>query len=252
MKRKNLKIIGVIPARLESTRFPRKPLAKIEGVEMIIWVARAASKAKKLSRVIVATDSEEIEEVVKKYGFDCRMTSKYCRSGSDRICEVALKTEGDIFVNIQGDEPLIAPELIDALTEPFEASPEVSVVTAAAPVKNEAEYGDPCSVKVVMDKNGRAMYFSRSPIPFFRNGRPELAGVYKHIGIYAYTRNALIDFANLDKTFCEEAENLEQLRFLENGYVISCVKTDYSSKGVDTPRDLEEVVKILKEQKKVQ
>ena len=251
MKRNNLKIIGVIPARLESTRFPGKPLAKIDGVEMIIWVARAAARAKKLSRIIVATDSDEIAAVVKNHGFDCQMTSKYCRSGSDRICEVALKTEGDIFINIQGDEPLIEPALIDSLAEPFGVSPEISVVTAVTTVKNAAEYNDPCAVKVVMDKNQRALYFSRSPIPYFRGGAPEFDKVYKHIGIYAYTRTALVDFANLDKTVYEEAESLEQLRLIENGYVIHCVKTDYSSRGVDTPHDLEEVVRIIKAQKKV-
>ena len=251
MKRNNLKIIGVIPARLESTRFPGKPLAKIDGIEMIIWVARAAARAKKLSRVIVATDSDEIAAVVRNNGFDCQMTSKYCRSGSDRICEVALKTEGDIFINIQGDEPLIEPALIDSLAEPFDVSPEISVVTAVTPVKNADEYNDPCAVKVVMDKNQRALYFSRSPIPYFRSGAPEFEKIYKHIGIYAYTRTALVDFANLDKTVYEEAESLEQLRLLENGYVIHCVKTGYCSRGVDTPRDLEEVVKIIKAQKKV-
>ncbi|OQA76927.1 MAG: 3-deoxy-manno-octulosonate cytidylyltransferase [bacterium ADurb.Bin243] len=251
MKRNNLKIIGVIPARLESTRFPKKPLALIDGKEMIVWVARAASKAKCLSKLIVATDSEEIASVVRREGFDCCMTSVYCRSGSDRICEVAMKTEGDIFINIQGDEPLIEPALIDSLAEPFDDSPEIGVATAITPIASEAEFNDPGSVKVVIDKKQRALYFSRAPIPHFRNRAPELSKAYKHIGIYAYTRNALIDFANLAKTDYEEAESLEQLRLLENGYVIHCVKTAYSSKGVDTPADLEEVVKIINQKKKV-
>ncbi len=251
MKRSNLKTVGVIPARLESTRFPRKPLAKINGTEMIIWVARAASKAKSLSRLIIATDSEEIAEIVKNHGFDCQMTSIYCRSGSDRICEVALRTEGDIFINIQGDEPLIDPGLIDFLVEPFHSSPEISVATAITQIKTESEYNDPGTVKAVIDKNGKALYFSRSPLPYFRSSKPRLEEVYKHIGIYAYTRGALIDFANLEKTRYEEAESLEQLRLIENGYIIQCVITDYSSKGVDTPDDLEKVIKIINSRKKV-
>lgn len=251
MKKKALSVIGVIPARLESTRFPRKPLAKIDGVEMIVWVARAAAKASCLSKVIVATDSQEIADAVGKHGFEYQMTSIYCRSGSDRICEVALRTEGDIFINIQGDEPLIDPALIDSLAAPFESFPEIGVVTAITAVTNEHEYKNPDTVKVVIDNRQRALYFSRSPVPYFRNLKPELDKVYKHIGIYAYKRSALIDFANLEKTFCEEAESLEQLRLLENGYLIHCVKTAYNSKGVDTPGDLEEVVKIINEKKKV-
>jgi len=250
MKKKALNVIGVIPARLESTRFPRKPLAKINGVEMIIWVARAAAKAARLSKVIVATDSQEISDTVRRHGFECQMTSIYCRSGSDRICEVALRTEGDIFINIQGDEPLIEPALVDSLAEPFEFRPEIGVVTAITPLENAREYENPDTVKVVIDNKQRALYFSRSPIPYFRNLKPEIEKVYKHIGIYAYRRDALIDFANLEKTFCEEAENLEQLRLIENGYMIHCVKTTYSSKGVDTPGDLEEVIKIINEQKR--
>jgi len=251
MSKPNIKIIGVIPARLESTRFPEKPLVKIAGREMILWVADAASKTANLSKVIVATDSDRIFDVVKKAGFECEMTSKYCRSGSDRLCEVASRTDGDIYVNIQGDEPLIEPSLIDSVTKPFLTVPEISVTTAVTAIKDENEFKSSDCVKAVLDKKQFAMYFSRSPIPFFRSQKPRFENVYKHIGIYAYTRNALLDFANLPKSLCEEAESLEQLRFLENGYRIYCVKTQCVNKGVDTPGDLEEVLKILKDKRGV-
>ncbi|HNY10288.1 MAG TPA: 3-deoxy-manno-octulosonate cytidylyltransferase [Candidatus Wallbacteria bacterium] len=251
MSKQDIKIIGVIPARLESTRFPEKPLVKIAGREMILWVADAALKAANLSKVIVATDSDRIFDVVKKAGFDCEMTSKYCRSGSDRLCEVAAKTDGKIYVNIQGDEPLIEPALIDSVTKPFLNDPDISVTTAVTAIKDESEFKNPDCVKAVLDKKNFAMYFSRSPIPFFRSKKPQFENVYKHIGIYAYTRNALLDFANLSKSLCEEAESLEQLRFLENGYKIYCIKTQYVNKGVDTPGDLEEVLKILKDKREV-
>ncbi len=246
MERKKLKIVGVIPARLQSTRLPEKPLAKILDKEMILWVAENASKAKNLSKVIVATDSEKIEAVVKKAGFVCKMTSPLCRSGSDRICEVASSVDADIYVNIEGDEPLIEPELIDSVTDPFFVNPEILVTTAVSGAASEAEYKNPNCVKAVIDKNNFAMYFSRAEIPYFRNGRVELSKVHKHIGIYAYTKRALIDFANLDKSLCEDAESLEQLRFLENGYKIYCVKTNYAPKGVDTPEDLNAIIDIVK------
>jgi len=251
MSRNKLKIIGVIPARMESTRFPDKPLALIEGREMILWVAGAAAKAKHLSKVIVATDSDRIREVVEKAGFKCEMTSKFCRTGSDRICEVALRTEGEIFVNIQGDEPLIEPAVIDSVAAPFLTAPGLKVVTAISEVRNAAEYENPSCVKVVIDRRDYAMYFSRSAIPYFRSQKTDVSKVYKHIGIYAYTREALLDFSNLEKSTCEEAESLEQLRFLENGHRIFCVRTDYAPKGVDTPADLEEVIKIINKRKKV-
>lgn len=242
------KIIGVIPARLESQRFPRKPLAKINGQEMIIWVCKAASKAKLLSKLIVATDSEEIENVVKQHGFHCEMTSKFCLSGSDRVCEVALKTDGDVYVNIQGDEPLIESNIIDEVIQPFLTNINTQIVTAISQVSNEEEYKNPNVVKVVIDKNNNALYFSRSPIPYFRNEQINFNNVYKHIGIYAYQRNVLIDFKNTPMSTYENIEKLEQLRLLENGYKIHCIKTNYVSKGVDTKEDLEEVEKIIKNQ----
>ena len=250
MKRNNLKIIGVIPARLESTRFPEKPLALINGEEMILWVARAAARAKNLSKLIIATDSEKIRDVAAKAGFACEMTSRFCRSGSDRMCEVALKTEGDIFINIQGDEPLIESELIDSMAAPFLNNPEISVATAVAPLSAAQDYSNPDCVKVVFDKNMFALYFSRSPIPYFRNGKIEMDKIYKHIGIYAFTRQALLDFTNTPKSDYEEAECLEQLRLIENGVRIYCVKTGYISRGVDTASDLEHVIKIINEKKR--
>lgn len=247
--KQKLKAIGVIPARLESTRFPEKPLAKIEGREMILWVAEAASKAKNLSRVIVATDSEKIAAVVKAAGYECEMTSRFCRSGSDRMCEVAMRAKGDIFVNIQGDEPLIDPKLIDSVTEPFFNDPDIRVVTAVTATQAEEEYKNPNSVKVVLDKKGFAMYFSRAPIPFYRSGRPAAAEVYKHIGIYAYNRDTLVNFSSMEKTPCEDAESLEQLRLLENGIRIYCIRTGYVSLGVDTPEDMEKLLKIIREKR---
>lgn len=249
MSKTKLKITGVIPARMESTRFPGKPLAMIEGREMILWVAGAASKARNLSRLVVATDSDRIRSVVEKAGFKCEMTSKFCRTGSDRICEVAMRATGDVFVNIQGDEPLIDPGLIDAVTEPFLKMPGVKVATAISGIRSMAEYENPACVKAVVTREGFAMYFSRSGIPFFRSAPPDVSRVYKHIGIYAYTREALLDFSNMDKSPCEEAESLEQLRFLENGHGIYCVKTDYAPRGVDTPADLEEVIRIIKDKR---
>lgn len=266
----NLKIIAIIPARYASTRFPGKPLAIINGKSIIQYVFEAASKASLINRVIVATDDERIFRKVEEFGGEAWMTSSNHISGTDRISEVAKKIDADIIVNVQGDEPLIEPEVIDMAVEPFLQSPLppftkggeggfFQMGTICTEIKSEDELKDPNVVKVVSDRNGYALYFSRSPIPYNRDtqGNPPSPpflkggqGGFKHIGIYVYRKDFLIKFSELSPTPLEETEKLEQLRALEHGYKIKVIKTDYDSIGVDTPEDLEKVKEILKKRTK--
>jgi 3-deoxy-manno-octulosonate cytidylyltransferase (CMP-KDO synthetase) len=244
-----VKIIGVIPARYASTRFPGKPLALIAGKPLIQRVVEQCQKACSLAEVIVATDDPRIAEAAKQF---CRveMTRADHPSGSDRIAEAAARCDCDAVVNIQGDEPLIDPAVIDAVAGAL-AHNEMS--TAATPVKNPAEYDNANVVKVVVNAAGHALYFSRRTIPYLRDaaGRStaeQLAAFpfLKHLGIYGYRRETLLRLVKFPVSPLERAEKLEQLRALENGIRIAVVKVDYDSVGVDTPGDVARVEAILK------
>ncbi|HLX70489.1 MAG TPA: 3-deoxy-manno-octulosonate cytidylyltransferase [Verrucomicrobiae bacterium] len=245
-----MRIIGIIPARFASTRFPGKPLALIAGKPLIQRVVEQCKKAASLSEVIVATDDRRILDEAGKF---CRveMTRAHHPSGSDRIAEVALRVNCDAVVNIQGDEPLIEPKVIEAVAD---ALKQEAMSTAATVIKNPAEYDNPNVVKVVINAAGRALYFSRRTIPYLREaaGRSpneQLAAFpfLKHLGIYGYRRETLLNLVRFPVSPLENAEKLEQLRALENGIQIAVVKVDYDSVGVDTPEDVARVEKLLKE-----
>jgi len=243
-----MRIIGIIPARYASHRFPGKPLANIGGRTMVERVYRQAKKSKVLERVIVATDDERILREVKRFGGEVRVTSSRHRSGTDRVAEAAsrLKIAGDgVIVNIQGDAPLLPPGMINRLVKPFFAHPEVKMTALCCRIKEAGELSNPNIVKVVLDKEGFALYFSRLPIPYLRdktlNFKPSTFNYYKHIGPYAYRKSFLLKLAKMVPTPLEKAEKLEQLRVLENSYRIKMVKTKYDCIEVDTPADLKKV-----------
>ncbi|MFC0471050.1 3-deoxy-manno-octulosonate cytidylyltransferase [Halalkalibacter kiskunsagensis] len=237
-----MKVVGVIPARYGSTRFPGKPLALINGKPMIQRVYEQVKKSTELETVVVATDHEDIKKVVEEFGGTAIMTRTDHETGSDRISEVTQKVEGDFYVNVQGDEPLIRPELIDALVQAAKESPE-AVVTAKTAIKHQEDVNNPNVVKVVTNKNGFALYFSRSTIPYNRSGVEHT--YFKHLGLYGYPKDVLNKFVELPPSDFEKVEVLEQLRLLENGFSIKVVETSYDAVGVDTPEDIEKVEKIL-------
>ncbi|MBP2638354.1 MAG: kdsB [Firmicutes bacterium] len=242
-----MNILCVIPARYSSTRLPGKPLSLIAGKPMIERVYEQAKKAKRPSKVLVATDHELVYQAVEGFGGQVMMTSADHPTGTDRLAEVAAKhPEADIIINVQGDEPLIAPEVIDLLAGAFDDEPELSMATLMTEM-DKNEYNLPSAVKVVTDLNGYALYFSRSLVPFPRN--TSQLPVYKHIGIYAYRREFLLNYAALKPTLLEQTESLEQLRALEHGYKIKVLKTDFTSIGVDTPEDLDKVNEYFRRQK---
>ena len=241
-----MKILCVIPARYASTRLPGKPLKDVAGKPMICRVYDRASQAKTLSGVVVATDDERILRAVEDHGGRAMMTAKDHPTGTDRLAEVAeAYPDVDLIINVQGDEPLIEPSLIDELGRAFDGDAELQMATVMTPMEDEAEQKNPNNVKVVTDRNGCALYFSRSLLPYPRNdaGTP----VYKHIGIYAYRRDFLLAYAKMAPTPLERTESLEQLRALENGYKIKCIRTDARFVGVDTPEDLAKVNEIYRQ-----
>ena len=246
-----MKVLGVIPARYASSRFEGKALADLLGKPMIQHVYERASKAETLDELIVATDDDRIFGSVKGFGGQVVMTGEH-PTGTDRIAEVARSAAGDdyeILVNVQGDEPLIEPVMIDEAVQPLLRDSDVDLGTLVHRIGSEAEYLNPNVVKVVMDKAGFAMYFSRSPIPHIKStGWGADIITYRHVGLYVYRRHALLDFAHTPPTPFEMLEGLEQLRFLENGYRMKIVETCYKSIGVDTPEDLETVKRVMGEQ----
>ncbi|HEY3297836.1 MAG TPA: 3-deoxy-manno-octulosonate cytidylyltransferase [Armatimonadota bacterium] len=242
---KPVRVVGMIPARLAATRLPNKPLIDIAGKPMIQWVYERAKGASLLSEVIVATPDEEIRECVESFGGTAVMTSHTHRSGTDRLCEAARKYGGDLIVNIQGDEPLLDSDAINLLADMMLKSPDLPMGSLMCRISSEDEFDDPAVVKVVTDRFGNALYFSRARIPYPRN--PDESKVFKHIGIYAYRKHFLLALAALDQTPLEKSESLEQLRALENGYRIRMAETTFSPTSVDTPEDLDSVRRILKE-----
>ena len=238
------KILGVIPARFASTRFPGKVLAHIAGKTMLQHVYERASLATYLTSVIVATDDDRVYAAARSFGARVRMTRADHLSGTDRVAEVASAEDADIVVNIQGDEPLIDPAAIDAAILPMVHQPELVMATLKKRIEDRREITDPNVVKVVTNRSGDAVYFSRCAIPFERE--PSGATDYfKHIGLYVYRRKFLLAYPALPVGPLETAERLEQLRALENGFRIRVVETEYESLGVDTPEDLERVSKLF-------
>lgn len=236
--------IVVIPARFASTRLPGKPLKKIKGVPMILRVAERCLKSK-ADRVIVATDSEEILKVCETIdGLESTMSSPDLQSGTDRVAVVARFALDDIIINVQGDEPFIDPALIDALIDDLERNKDVQMITAACTFAPDENPADTNAVKVVMDKNGKALYFSRALIPHDRDSGGNVE-YYRHIGIYGYRREWLLKFASLEQSALEQAEKLEQLRALENGTGVKVIKTDYRPVSVDTEEDLKRAEQII-------
>jgi len=244
MGRKDAEVIAAIPARWGSSRFPGKPLAMLHGRPLIAHVVERARAARRVDLVLVATDHGEIAEAARAVGADAIMTGEHA-SGTDRIAEAVLGLEGwELVINVQGDEPLLHPENIDCLVEGMQQRPEIGMATLCRPLApDRAE--DANIVKVVRRSDGRALYFSRSPLPFPR--RAEAAGeLFRlHLGIYGYRREALQRFVALPPSPLERAEGLEQLRALENGLEIVVFDAPYDSLGVDTPRDLEEAARML-------
>lgn len=231
------RVVAIIPARMASTRLPGKPLADICGKPMIRHVYERAKNAPRVSEALVATPDKEIIKVVESFGGKAVLTSSDHQSGTDRLAEAAkdLRDE-DIVLNVQGDEPLVPPEAIDSLINPLLAKDAPEMVSLMRRI-DAKEAANPNLVKVVVDKSGSAMYFSRAPIPFVRNDHEGLA-FYGHIGLYGYRAGSLREFSRLSPTPLELAESLEQLRALENGWRIQMIETDFSPIGVDTEEDL--------------
>ncbi|HEY1208956.1 MAG TPA: 3-deoxy-manno-octulosonate cytidylyltransferase [Terracidiphilus sp.] len=244
-----LRIAGVIPARLSSTRLSRKVLRVIAGRPMVEWVWRAAAASGLMDPVVVATDSEEVAAVCRERQIPVAMTSADCPSGSDRVREVARQIDADIYVNIQGDEPMLTPEFFPPMLALFDR-PEVEVATLAVRCPPE-EIDNPNAVKVVTALDGRALYFSRATIPFDRDGAG-FRGYRKHLGIYAYRKTALERFAALPPSPLELTERLEQLRLLENGIALYVAEAPADTIGVDTEADLLRAEAVLRERAKMQ
>jgi 3-deoxy-manno-octulosonate cytidylyltransferase (CMP-KDO synthetase) len=237
-----MRAVCIIPARYASTRFPGKPLARETGKYLIQHVYHRAAEAACFDRVIVATDDRRIADAVKSFGGDVAMTRSDHPSGTDRIAEVAAGLQADIILNLQGDEPQIRPELLQKLVTLLAGQPEAEMATLAARFADADEVLNPNVVKVVVGRDGRALYFSRSAIPFDRSahlaGRGLTAANYlKHIGLYAYRRDFLLQFPRMPQTPLEQLESLEQLRALENGHTILVAEVDYDACGIDTPED---------------
>ena len=256
MKNKKASIIAIIPARYGSTRYPGKALVPIKGKPMIQWVYERTRRSKLINRVIVATDDERILSAVNSFNGEAMMTSSHHATGTDRIAEVARSLDCDIVVNVQGDEPLIRPEMIDEAIAPLLQNASTPMGTLCRRIEDREEAFDPNVVKVVFDKNGFALYFSRAPIPWDRDAWAgkgswkdlSLEGpLYKHIGLYVYRRDFLLDYAAMPRTALEDAEKLEQLRALEHGHKIRVVITSHESFGVDIPADLGKILKRLEE-----
>ena len=234
-----LRAVAIIPARYASTRLPAKALADICGRPMIEHVYRQASAASSVESVLVATDDERIARAVTSFGGRCRMTRVDHRSGTDRLAEVAHTVRSDLIVNIQVDEPLIQPGMIDAAVAACSNDPTVRMSTLRCPIRSAAALHDPDIVKVAVDRNDYALFFSRGAIGLHRASKPANWAVDKHIGVYVYQRSFLLTLSQLEPTPLERSEKLEQLRVLEHGYRIMTTKTEHDSIGVDTPADLD-------------
>ena len=249
MQNQNINVVAVIPARYDSNRFPGKPLAGIAGKPMIQHVVERAENVNMISKVVVATDDQRIADCVAGFGGEYVITRKDHISGSDRLAEAAEKigiSEHDIVVNIQGDQPLFDPQVIEELAAPLLDDPALPMSTLIYKIVRAEEINDPNHVKTVFDKESNALYFSRAPIPFQRNpGEAQSPTYYKHLGFYAYRKGFLLTYVALPEGEWERFEKLEQLRALEYGYKIRVTVTEHDSIEVDTPEDLKRVEKLL-------
>jgi 3-deoxy-manno-octulosonate cytidylyltransferase (CMP-KDO synthetase) len=236
-----MKTLAVIPARYASSRLPAKPLLRATGKYLIEHVYERATSARHIDQVIVATDDARIESVVKSFGGQVMMTSPQHQSGTDRVAEVARLHDADIIVNLQGDEPLIDPDSLDFVADLLHRHPQAAMATLATPLHSLEQYQNPNCVKVVVGELGQALYFSRSPIPFVRDGEPPLQQepfqFFQHIGLYSYRREFLLKLAQTPPTTLEQLEKLEQLRVLSMGQRIQVGMVAHASAGVDTPED---------------
>ncbi len=244
------RVIAVIPARSASTRFPNKIIAPVLGHPLVYHTWRRASEATLVDRVIVAIDDASVADALAPYDMDLIMTRADHATGTDRIAEVMEHVDGDIVVNLQGDEPAIDPRVIDEAIRPLLADSTLAMSTARRKLTDEKAIADPNVVKVVCDQTGNALYFSRLPIPYFRDATQFDAtqDYWQHIGLYVYRRNFLLNYGTLPQTPLERAEKLEQLRVLEHGYKIAVITTDYAAIGVDVPADLAQVIVLLQQQ----
>ena len=240
----HLSVVAVIPARFQSSRLPGKALAEIGGKPMIEHVYRRASAARAVGVVMVATDDWRICDAVEAFGGQAQMTSVDHPSGTDRLAEVAGRLNCDLIVNVQGDEPLIEPDMIDAAIAPFRDDAALEMSTLRRRITDDGDRLNPNVTKVVVDRDGFALYFSRAPIPFTRDGQPP-APAWRHVGLYVYRRECLLRLSGLPPTAMEEAEALEQLRALEHGVRIKTIETQHDCVGVDTPEDLERVRQMV-------
>jgi 3-deoxy-manno-octulosonate cytidylyltransferase (CMP-KDO synthetase) len=247
-----MSVVAIIPARYGSTRLPGKPLAEIGGKPMIQHVYESAAKARVLDRVLVATDDRRIEKAVRGFGGEAVMTSKRHKSGTDRLAEVARQIKADWLVNVQGDLPFLRAETIARTVAPLRRDRAIAMGTACTPIYDPQEWRNPNVVKVLADRAGFALYFSRAPIPFPRQAAPAPSGRrrpvlgYRHLGLYVYRREFLLKFARLRPTRWEKMESLEQLRALENGYRIYVAEVSEPSVEVDTPADLKKAQQYLR------
>ena len=246
----NMKVLGVIPSRMGATRFPGKPLALIDGKPMIQRVYEQVKLSKNLDDIVIATDSPEIVEKAKEFGAKTIMTSKECNSGLERIIEVSSKVKGFThFVNIQGDEPIIHPNSIEGVVKLFSKNSNCEVATAATKLLDYKYFLEPSTVKVIIDQYKKAIYFSRTPIPYQTKENFNTEETFKHLGLYAYTADALKKIKKMKKTWLEKTESLEQLRLQHYGMELYVFITAYDSIGVDLPSDVKRVEAILKNQK---
>lgn len=248
---KDQTVLVVIPARYASLRFPGKPLAEILGKPMIQHVFEGASKARNTSKILIATEDERIKTIVEKAGGEAILTRADHRTGTDRVAEVAAHVAADIYINVQGDEPLIDAATIDAVAAAMLEDESVQLCTPCSAITQKSDIMDPNVVKVVLDFDGNGLYFSRAPIPWVRDTGGSVAARHlKHIGIYGYRRDTLLEFPTLPPGELERLEQLEQLRWLENGFHMRVVETEYDPVSVDVPADVEKVEKILRERGK--
>lgn len=238
-----MKIIGVIPARYKSSRFMGKPLALIKDKPMVWWVYRQAKQVEAFEDVYVATDNDQIYKTCVKYGINVLMTSENCVTGTDRIGEVAGKIDADLYVNIQGDEPLIEPATIETVIKYAKMHPDIQVINTMTKIIDDNDIADDSVVKVVATDDDDLIYLSRSSIPYPKKGQK--IQYYRHLGLYGITKEALKFFANAERTSNEKIEDIEMLRFLENGYKIKILKVESTTIGVDRPEDIEKVEKLL-------
>ncbi|HTP70473.1 MAG TPA: 3-deoxy-manno-octulosonate cytidylyltransferase [Dongiaceae bacterium] len=243
----DLKVVVVIPARYGSTRLPGKPLLSLAGRPMIRYVFERSKQAQTVGRVIVATDDQRIVDAVQSFGGEAVITRADHRTGTERVAEVAAREEGDVFVNVQGDEPLIDPASIDTAVGALLEEPAAQIATVATPVRHAGDIMDPNVVKTVLDFDGNALYFSRAPIPWVRDTQTKVHVKYwKHLGLYVFQRDALLEYPTLPLGELERVEQLEQLRWMENGWRIRVAEVAHDAVSVDVPEDVERVERLMK------